>query len=572
MLGPRKSVNLTRRGNTWHTRVYVPKDVVHLVGGKKEITKSLMTSDKLGARLAAEKFRNEQYSIFEQLLEEEARPVRKTSSLTDDELLDLARAVYQEFRQDSEAEIAAFLKMPSQQQNQLRLEPNEREEVLKELLDFFGLADGSRDWAKKILRENKIDLPEETQGFTKLVGLVRQAIHQAILVYVNAAADTPGKDESSIFVDHETGFARPRKIDTISGGRSGVYSLEALSEAFMVEVTATRGRKGVAKVKFTLDVMRDFFGNRHDIRLISRKEIISFRNLLHEMPANASKHYPGLRAQDAAKTRRPEHPERSISSVNTDLRNIKQFFSWLAREDEDFRSPNLDRIFLNDPVEEIDKRPPFSEEQLVQLFSSAQMRGAADADSLFFWAFVISLFTGLRANEIASLAPEDIIDIGGITGIDLKTPRELVDGVRRGRSKTIPRLVPLPLILQNIGLEKLVRCREGNRLLFKEATKSIDGYFSEPITDWTSKTCKALGFGHSGVSFHSLRHNAKNAMEDAGLTEMQIAYIGGWKQQGVMFKFYGSKRYPDGIEDAINKVSYKSLDKQLVALKSNRRF
>ena len=82
MLGPRNPANLTRRGDKWTTRVFVPKSVAHLVGGRREITKTLGTTDKPTARLAAEKFRNEQYAEFERLLLAEAKPIHKTNHLS----------------------------------------------------------------------------------------------------------------------------------------------------------------------------------------------------------------------------------------------------------------------------------------------------------------------------------------------------------------------------------------------------------------------------------------------------------------------------------------------------------
>ena len=41
MFGSRKLVNLMRSGAAWHMRIYIPKVVVHLMGGQKEATKSL---------------------------------------------------------------------------------------------------------------------------------------------------------------------------------------------------------------------------------------------------------------------------------------------------------------------------------------------------------------------------------------------------------------------------------------------------------------------------------------------------------------------------------------------------
>ena len=97
MFGPRKPANLKRRGDTWHMRVYVPKNIVPLLRGKREITKSLGTTDKPTARLAAENFRNVQFLEFERLAAQAAKPVPKLGILADNKIVDLAREVYADF-------------------------------------------------------------------------------------------------------------------------------------------------------------------------------------------------------------------------------------------------------------------------------------------------------------------------------------------------------------------------------------------------------------------------------------------------------------------------------------------
>ena len=72
-------------------------------------------------------------------------------------------------------------------------------------------------WARKVLKENKIELSESSPSFSKLLAKVRQAIQQALLVYVNAAADTPGRDETQVFIDLDIHAAIKHAFEFLSG-------------------------------------------------------------------------------------------------------------------------------------------------------------------------------------------------------------------------------------------------------------------------------------------------------------------------------------------------------------------
>ncbi|EBA04304.1 site-specific recombinase, phage integrase family protein [Rhodobacterales bacterium HTCC2150] len=566
MLAPTKQVNLRPRGNSWYTRVYVPEAVQHLIDGRKEITHTIVGAvDQKDARLKAEEFRLFQFQRFNRLLAHEAEPTRRVTELSDEDIIKLARMVYIDFRADSDAEIATFILSSPEAQETNSIIPEERDALLRELMQHFGLADGARLWTNRVLKDSKIDLPNTSASYTKLLTKVRFAINQAVLIFVNALADTPNRDVDATFVDMTSNEPlHPAHVGTYSADKRD-FMLGPLIDEFLEEIKSQRGKKGQAKLCFTLDIARRHIGRTADIRNIARRDIISLRTLFSRIPKNMSKYYKGMPPATAADLRSSDHPVRSISTVNTDVRNIKQFLTWCSLRDESYRPPNLKNTKIIDPVEDIDKRDPFTQAELEVIFRSQQMRQAAQTDAIGYWAYCIAMYTCLRANEIASLAPTDIVSIDGIVGISLKIPPEI--NYRGGKTKTIPRLLPLPKDLQNLGLAKLAQSRNGERTLFADVKLASDGYFSRILTDWTTSLLTDLDIRRRDISFHSFRHTAKMMMEDADLHDRDIAYIGGWKLKDVMHKTYGKDRYPPNILTAINKIDYGEIGKLLRDIK-----
>ena len=211
-----------------------------------------------------------------------------------------------------------------------------------------------------------------------------------------------------------------------------------------------------------------------------------------------------------------------------------------ARNDSTFIVPNLEKLDLVDPVDAIDKRYPFTSGKLVKVFTQATTYQPDTHPGPMFWICAIGLYHGFRANEIATLKTTDIIEDFGTICIDLKIPDEVVKGERRGKSKTIPRRLPMHPVLIDLGFPEYVASRpEG--LIFSDLPKSKDGYRSRKISDWATETVNSLGWKGQKLSYHSFRHTFLDALDDAGLPEKWKAYLGGWKLSGAMNKNYGSK-------------------------------
>lgn len=323
-----------------------------------------------------------------------------------------------------------------------------------------------------------------------------------------------------------------QKLHLIDGIISGEQ--EPIRETFaqLVERRLDSGRQAglapatILRKKAALSLAMAYFGHDADPLAIRRPEARRF-----------------------AQTNLIANQEWTLATKESYLQQIKEFFSWLEQEDEEFKNPFakvrvsegaagrrvVDRVFTND--------------ELCRLILS-------DWPSLHLSAsFLIGLYSGLRLEEIYGQQVRSMSDDGVLcfyVDMDAKTQ----NSVRR---------VPCHPVI-----EPLVR---------KLMTTSFDGYLisglkrsggdrgrrghhvSGVFADWR----RSLGIP-DGKTFHSTRHTFISAMRDAGLTEAQAASISGHKSQTVIAGYMGRPdlarlvewvamvTYRDGVDDLARRL------------------
>ncbi|WP_370634967.1 DUF6538 domain-containing protein [Cognatishimia sp. MH4019] len=562
MLKPKGVPHLYRQNDIWHVRVYVPKSVIPLVG-KREKHKSMDTTDRRTARERADDWRRDQYRWFNELYDARASQPSVIEELPESMIATMAREVYRDYRTEIDADFADLIDAPLEEQLANEIAEEDRSATLQELLRDFDPISSAKQYADSQLRTHQLALSPDNPSYAKLVRRIREAFIQVYVDIVNTYANTPGRDDNSFFIDATT--KEPIDAANSTSSKPAIsYDLSEQANLLLAEVSNSRGAKGVAKTRNTMDLMQQWFGKNYDIRNIGRAEVTEFRDALLNVPTNMSKRYPGKTMMEAIDQRKPEHETLSISSVNTHIRNVVQLFNTATMYDGNFRQPNLTRISLKDPVDELDKRYPFSVDQLSIFLSKAVAHASEGSVSPFYWCSIIGLYHGLRANEIAALSPRDFITKHGYPCIDLKLPKEIISGSRKGSSKTIPRTIPIHPILRQGGLLDFVQRSKGQDYLFPDFRETKDGYRSDDISDWATRLITSLGWKGQKLSFHSFRHTFLDALDDAETSEKWKAHLGGWKMKGVMNKNYGSREMKEKIIPAISLITYGDVD-QFVA-------
>lgn len=563
--------NLVIRNGTFHFRGFIPVDLIPVVG-KRERHRTLETTNYAEAihRRDAERIRHREW------VAETRRRHRLEylvfDELTDEQILDLTREVYRDQREVVESRRDEYVR-------KLQADPDFKVGGYEALLlklrqgavigeDTFGLAE---DFTEEILARRMIDISRSPASREKLKRRIMDALVQVQIDLIDMITGKTGKRTDPSLLDPETRL--PRAVKNDPDGRAGTTrhvknTLSALTEEFLGEIRLRRRDKGYQAVSASMRLLVGFFGPDIGVRRLRRRECNRFRFFVLELPSNYTKRYPNVGdVRLIPSMRKPEHDLMSYANVNKILRHLIQFLGWLEQVEVIERAPSTKNFTLRDPIPDKEKRRPFTDDQLHRIYGSARMKAEAMAQSMFYWSYLIGLYQGIRLNEIARLDPEDIIEVDGSPCFAIKVPNEISTGEAPGGTKTIARTLPMHWVLTRLGLPEFARSRPRGAKLFQEARRGPDGYFSGDVSDQTRGFLDSLGIGKGGPTFHSLRHNFRDAMSDADLSQEVSAYLGGWSLPGVMNEVYGSTRMRPTLKRELDKIGYDQLDEKILNLR-----
>lgn len=434
--------------------------------------------------------------------------------------------------------------------------------------DPLGIADGFTD---DILNQRLVDISRSPASREKLRRRITEVLAQVQIDLLDMITGQPGTRTDTSLLDPETRLPRTPSF-TVDGrpGATGMVrnTLSALAGEFLREVRLRRRDKGYKAIEASMRLLQEFFGPDIDVQRVRRRQCNQFRDFVMSMPSNYRKRYPKAPIKDIPALRRPEHDLMSYANVNKILRHLIQFLRWCEEMEVIDRAPSSQNLTLRDPVSEKEKRLPFTDDQLRQIFTSPFMRAQASNHSMFFWCYVIGLYHGLRLNEIAGMDADCISVIGGTPCIEVRIPEEVLERETHGGTKTMPRTLPMHWVLIELGLPEFGSARPPGAKLFEEARAGADGYASRDVSDKTRVFLDSLGMPSGGPTFHSLRHCFRDAMTEADLSQDVSAFLGGWKLTGTMNAVYGSSKLRKSHKAHVDQVSFGEIDKIILSLKN----
>ena len=150
---------------------------------------------------------------------------------------------------------------------------------------------------------------------------------------------------------------------------------------------------------------------------------------------------------------------------------------------------------------------PFKREQLEALLVET-----SSSDHDFHHVFRIGLVTGARLLEIVSLEKDDILEIDGVTCMQIKD----------GKTANSVRIVPLHGSVGDKVRELAAKCE-------KHLFPKLIAMKPSSVSNLFAKVKKEAGISEKGYVFHSLRHNMATALERSAIPEHQINRILGHK-------------------------------------------
>ncbi|WP_226941844.1 site-specific integrase [Pseudooceanicola spongiae] len=299
---------------------------------------------------------------------------------------------------------------------------------------------------------------------------------------------------------------------------------------------------------------------------IRQSHVTSFRSAVYQIPKSwgkSPKDSTASREQIMAKaaTLPAEKVGLSVGTINRHLEHLGQIAEWADGEGIAVdRRLNPGKLKRKETVRARDKRDAFSEEQLVTLFDSPVWKGSyserfqtRSGPKIYrngiFWCPLIGAVTGARREEIAGLAPSDIIDVDGIMCFSIEDSE-----IRRVKNLSSVRLVPIHSSLINLGfLEHVAKARSSKkRYLFPDLSQQSKGNLGRKVgrrmRDIVDET---LGLDGAKLTFHSLRHYVQNALENCEVDEGIVRDLVGHEGKDTHERVYRKASPMAKLRDAI---------------------
>ncbi|WP_160116503.1 site-specific integrase [Ruegeria sp. AU67] len=296
-----------------------------------------------------------------------------------------------------------------------------------------------------------------------------------------------------------------------------------------------------------------------------------FKKVLLELPSNRNKlpQTIGLSPREAIQTAKDhELPTLSASTVNKALGRLQGIWKWADKQLDEEVADIFGPMKVDDNNKARNQHDPFGKEQLQTIFNSPLYSGCKSkrfrtlpgdtnlSDTSWYWLPLLGLWTGARLNELCQLSVEDIDQEEGIPLIRVQEGDE-DQRVKFGKS----RLVPIHPELIQLGFLRFVKAQRqaGHERIFPELKLGATGYYSDQASKDFNRYIDRIGAKTVKTSFHSFRHNFKDACRHAGVQPDINDILLGHALPGM------AGRYGDGsvplplLREAICKIRYKEL-------------
>ena len=298
--------------------------------------------------------------------------------------------------------------------------------------------------------------------------------------------------------------------------------------------------------------LEEVIGRDKPVRAVTREDAAKVRDLLQNVPANASKYYPGRTLKEAAQRRAADGRRKMApNTVRSYLANLTAVMNYAV--EHGYAEKNVARGLAPEKKNSV-RRRAFRPDELAKLFASLDTERRSDDPK--FWVPAVALYTGARANEICQLRTDDIREIDGVAYLDISTFGEGGVAVAGKRLKTAnsERCIPLHPELIAAGFLTFVEQKKkaGEARLFPSLKPGAGGDYSHEFSKWFGLHMGRIGLSKPELVFHSFRHGFRDAGRRVMAPEVLDA-LGGWATPGVGSR-YGMRAGPGQVVENLEEV------------------
>jgi len=418
---------------------------------------------------------------------------------------------------------------------------------IKDMMDESGRTD--EDFRREV--DEKLDM----NLFPELVGQTQSQVQQ---VTVNQEVHTDQK-VSSLSKHQSTSISVG--IDKFISEK---YKLTSKSEMMM---------------RTHIEMLIEEFG---DISLgkLDRGMCVKFKDDIRKLPRNRSKiqQYRNLDFHEQVSLNVDEKDRISTTTVNNILGYVSSFMKW-SRINGFVEVNFFEGMKLKKQIRQRDERDRFTEKEIKKIFQKHNYIEFTEVENhkySNYWTPLISVFSGMRLNEICSLYLDNIIQekVNGRKKIwcfnILEEPDRPDKHLKTLSSK---RVVPIHDTLIDLGfLEfvELLKKRHTNRQrLFQELKYGEGSYIRNVSYFFNKKYLPLLGLKTDKKNFHSIRHTVVDHLKQRLVDISFINELVGHHHGNIDLDRYGKGFTTDIIYNkCVKKINYETSHTRGIDFKS----
>jgi integrase len=349
------------------------------------------------------------------------------------------------------------------------------------------------------------------------------------------------------------------------------------------EAAANRmSQKWVDKQRANVALIGEIVGPSTPVHRIDYDACLRVRSMLARIPANRSKIY-GTRPLEQAIERAAAEKRDLLSPITQGqyLAALRDVLDLAAKKRLIAVNPAEGlRPLRRDTVPDAEKRLPFTLEQIRAFFTSdfytqcakEPVPYAHDKPGWRFWMPPISLFMGMRPNEVAQLLTSDLkrtnqstwyLDIATIGDEDDGDSMTVPKTLKTLKTATSRRKIPLHPELIAIGFLPFVedRKKSGSARLFSDLKPDKYGNHAwYPLKRFNESYLPQAIKPQPRQSFYSFRHSWRDALRRIDAPPDALQALGGWKQGKLTSDNYGDASNPDYQAQFLKRVDFPGLD------------
>jgi integrase len=216
------------------------------------------------------------------------------------------------------------------------------------------------------------------------------------------------------------------------------------------------------------------------------------------------------------------------------LDRLRFFFAWCVDRKEIADNPIAKLHLTTKEQDNTPSRREFTEPELTRVFDPEAFERFQKPHQ--YWAPLLSLYSGMRVNEIAQLYVDDVDCVNGIWGVHVaaRHPGQTLKNLSSWR------FVPLHSKVLELGLlayrERVAAHRFSH--LFPGLSWGVNGP-GDGVSDWFGRYLDRVGLSDRALSFHSFRHTVATFLDRSEVLESRIAELTGHSRgQSVLRRVY----------------------------------